>query len=144
MLMDAIFGASSFRNEIIWKRSHAHSDSRQGSQHFGRVTDTILFYVKGEQATWHVEYVPYDQEYLDRDYRRVDPDGRRYRIDNIQGPGGAAKGNLLYEVMGVNSSSWRGSASDRRDRCGSAASRARALMHRAPATSGASRSFGAR
>jgi hypothetical protein len=27
--------------------------------------------------------------------------GRRYRIDNIQGPGGAAKGNPFYEVMGV-------------------------------------------
>jgi hypothetical protein len=101
MLGDAIFGAGRFQNEIIWKRSHAHSDSRQGSQHFGRVTDTILFYIKAEQSTWHVEYVPYDQEYLDRDYRRVDPDGRRYRIDNIQGPGGAAKGNPLYEVMGV-------------------------------------------
>ena len=101
MLMDSIFGVAHFRNEIIWKRSHAHSDSRQGSQHFGRVTDTILFYTKGEQSTWHVEYLPYDKEYLDRDYRRIDKDGRRYRIDNLQGPGGAAKGNPIYEVMGV-------------------------------------------
>lgn len=101
MLQDAIFGPQNFRNEIIWKRSHAHSDSRQGSQHFGRVTDTILFYAKGERSTWNTLYTPYDQEYVDRDYRRVDPDGRRYRIDNIQGPGGAAKGNPYYEVMGV-------------------------------------------
>src|ERR1019366_4909850 len=44
LLMDAIFGAEFFRNEIIWKRSHAHSDSKQGARHYGRVTDTLLFY----------------------------------------------------------------------------------------------------
>jgi adenine specific DNA methylase Mod len=101
ILMDAVFGGQSFRNEIIWKRSHAHSDGKQGSQHFGRVTDTLLFYSKGENSIWNVLYTPYDQEYVDRDYRRVDPDGRRYRIDNLQGPGGAEKGNPRYEVMGV-------------------------------------------
>jgi site-specific DNA-methyltransferase (adenine-specific) len=53
-----------------------------------------------------VQYTPYSQEYIDRDYRRVDEDGRRYRLDNIQGPGGAAKGNPYYEVMGV-SRYWR-------------------------------------
>jgi hypothetical protein len=45
--------------------------------------------------------LPYDEEYINRDYRRVDEHGRRYRIDNLQGPGGAAKGNPFYEVMGV-------------------------------------------
>ena len=101
LLMDGVFGAEKFRNEIIWKRSHAHSDGKQGSQHFGRVTDTLLFYGKSETVTWNSLYRPYDESYVDRDYRRVDPDGRRYRIDNLQGPGGAAKGNPLYEVMGV-------------------------------------------
>lgn len=101
ILMDAVFGGQSFRNEVIWKRSHAHSDGKQGSQHFGRVTDTLLFYSKGDISRWNVLHTPYDQEYLDRDYRRVDADGRRYRIDNLQGPGGAEKGNPRYEVMGV-------------------------------------------
>ena len=114
MLLDAIFGPAQFRNEIIWKRSHAHSDSRQGAQHFGRVTETILRYAKGEYSTWNALYLPYDQEYLERDYRRVDPDGRRYRIDNIQGPGGAAKGNPIYEVMGVERY-WRYSKEKRRN-----------------------------
>ena len=101
MLLDAIFGPEQFRNEIIWKRSHAHSDARQGSKHFGRVTDTILFYGKTDDAIWTTQFTPYGQTYVDRDYRRADPDGRRYRIDNLQGPGGAAKGNPYYEVMGV-------------------------------------------
>jgi len=101
VLLDAVFGGEHFRNEVVWKRSHAHSDARQGAQHFGRVTDSILFYGKSGVATWNSLYVPYDEQYLERDYRRVDPDGRRYRIDNLQGPGGAAKGNPQYEVMGV-------------------------------------------
>ena len=106
MLMDSIFGATNFRNEIIWKRTSAHSDSKQGSRHFGRVTDTIFFYAASEVNTWVVQHSPYDQAYIDRDYRRLDEDGRRYRIDNLQGPGGAAKGNPFYEVMGV-SRHWR-------------------------------------
>jgi adenine specific DNA methylase Mod len=101
ILMDAVVGAANFRNEIIWKRSHAHSDSKQGARHYGRVTDTLLFYAKGPEPKWFPQFVPYDQTYIDRDYRREDPDGRRYRIDNLQGPGGAEKGNPSYEVMGV-------------------------------------------
>jgi adenine specific DNA methylase Mod len=46
ILMDAIFGPENFRNEIVWKRSHAHSDSKQGARHYGRVTDSLLFYAK--------------------------------------------------------------------------------------------------
>ena len=102
LLLDGVFGPACFRNEIIWKRSHAHSDSKQGAQHYGRVTDSLLFYSKGDRITWNPQYMPYDEGYVERDYRRADPDGRRYRIDNIQGPGGAAKGNPYYEVMGVN------------------------------------------
>jgi len=106
VLMDGIFGAVNFRNEVIWKRNSAHSDAKQRARHYGRLTDSILFYSKGDNPTWKTMYRPYDQEYIDRDYRRVDPDGRRYRIDNIQGPGGAEKGNPYYEVMGV-SRHWR-------------------------------------
>jgi DNA modification methylase len=101
LVMDAIFGIEFFRNEIIWKRSHAHSDSKQGSRHYGRITDTLLFYSKGPEPKWNPQYTQYDQSYIDRDYRRIDADGRRYRIDNLQGPGGAEKGNPSYEVMGV-------------------------------------------
>ena len=103
LLMDGIFGPTAFRNEIVWKRSHAHNDGKQGARHFGRVTDSILFYAKSGKAVWHTQYMPYDQKYLDRDYRRVDEDGRRYKIGDLRGPGGAARGNPYYEVMGV----WR-------------------------------------
>src|SRR5271166_3177645 len=40
ILLDAIIGADNFRNEIIWKRTTTHSDSKTWS----RVSDTLLFY----------------------------------------------------------------------------------------------------
>ena len=106
ILLDAVFGRGRFINEVTWKRSHAHSDSKQGSKHYGRLTDQLLFYSKTDQRTWNPQYTPYSKEYLDRDYRRLELNGRRYRLDNIQGPGGAEKGNPFYEVMGV-SRHWR-------------------------------------
>ena len=107
-MLDAVFcgQGGDFVNEIIWKRSHAHSDGKQGSKHFGRLTDTIFLYTKSTSSFWTEQFTEYDQSYIDRDYRRVDEFGRRYRLDNIQGPGGAAKGNPFYEVMGV-SRHWR-------------------------------------
>jgi site-specific DNA-methyltransferase (adenine-specific) len=105
-MLDQTFGEGNFVNEIVWKRSHAHSDAKQGRKAFGVITDSILLYGAGGERAWNVEYQPYDQSYVDRDYRRVDADGRRYRLDNIQGPGGASKGNPFYEVMGV-SRHWR-------------------------------------
>jgi DNA modification methylase len=101
LLLDAVFDARNFRNEIVWKRTSAHSDSRQGSRQFGRVSDTILFYARSDANAWNQQYVPYDPSYVDRDYRRVDPDGRRYRISDLSGPGGEAKGNPRYEFLGV-------------------------------------------
>ncbi len=101
ILLDAVFGAGRLQNEIIWKRTSAHSDHTQGARHFGRVTDTVLFYAKGENQTFHVQFSNYDQSYIDRDYRRLDPNGRRYRLSDMSGPGGAANGNPVYEVMGV-------------------------------------------
>jgi len=102
LLMDAVFGPRSFRTEIIWKRSSAHSDAKQGRRQHGRIHDIILFYTKTDDWQWNPLYTPYSQEYLDKFYKHVEQEtGRRYTLDNITGPGGARKGNPRYEVMGV-------------------------------------------
>src|SRR5215218_9195743 len=64
IVMDAIFGPTNFRNEVIWQRTTAHSDAKQGARHFGRVHDVLLFYIKSEHATFNVQWMPYDQEYI--------------------------------------------------------------------------------
>ncbi len=102
LLMDAVFGLANFRTDISWKRTSAHNDTKQGRRQHGRIHDTLLFYSKSSELTWNPIYTDYDQEYVDRFYRHVEPEtGRRYVLDNISGPGGAAKGNPEYEVMGV-------------------------------------------
>ena len=102
LLMDAVFGLANFRTEISWKRTSAHNDTKQGRQQHGRIHDTLLFYSKSSELTWNPIYTAYDQEYVDRFYRHVEPKtGRRYRLSDITGPGGGAKGNPEYEVLGV-------------------------------------------
>ena len=101
-LMDAIFGAGNFRNDIAWKRSGAHSDARQGRRQHGRIHDVLLFYTRTNEWIWTPQHTPYDLEYIDKSYRHVEKGtGRRFRLDNLTGPGGAAKGNPHYEVMGI-------------------------------------------
>ena len=40
--MDAVFGADLFLNEMTWKRSSAHSDTRQGMRRAGKIRDVLL------------------------------------------------------------------------------------------------------
>lgn len=102
VMLDAIFGAEHFINEVIWRRSTAHSDTKQGAQHMGRLHDTILFYGKSGRYTFNTEMAEYNAAYVASKYRyREEGTGRLYRLDNLTGPGGAAKGNPEYEVMGV-------------------------------------------
>jgi DNA modification methylase len=108
MVMDAIFEARNFRNEISWQRTTAKSDYTQGATHFPRLRDILLFYRKDvrEKGTYHQPFLPHPADYIRDKYRYSDPDGRRYRLGDLTGPGGAAKGNPFYEVMGV-SRHWR-------------------------------------
>ena len=107
LVMDAIFGQRNYRSEIVWKRTYAHSDTKQGRKQPGRIHDTLLLYTKGNDWTWNPIYVKHDKEYVERFYKHVEPrTGRRYTLDNLTGPYGAAKGNPYYEVMGV-SRYWR-------------------------------------
>jgi len=105
-IMDEVFGNERLVNEIVWKRSDAKGDVSQGSRHFSRVHDVILFYTKSENAKWNPLYLPLSNDYVEKFYKYKDPDGRRWKMDNMLGPGGTAKGNPLYDVMGVTRA-WR-------------------------------------
>ena len=84
VMMDGIFGHQNFRNEIIWKRTSARSDSHRWNQ----VHDTILFYSKSDKFTWHTQFTPYERSYVDKFYRFTESDtGRRYASDNLTAAG---------------------------------------------------------
>ena len=91
IVLDAVFGIRNFRSEIAWKRSSAHSDSKQGRKLHGHIHDVIFFYTKSEEWTWNEIYTPYDETYVGRDYRLVDEEtGRRFRRGDLTAarPGG--------------------------------------------------------
>ena len=107
LLLDAVFGANNFRNEIVWKRYGAHNDVGQGSTRFGRVHDTILLYGKSGSVVWNQGFVPLDDSYIQTTYRFIEEEtGRRFTTTPLTGPGGAEKGNPVYEWNG-HTRAWR-------------------------------------
>jgi DNA modification methylase len=90
LLLDGVFGADKFRGELLWKRSSAHNDGKQGSKQPGRIHDVILFYSKSEDWVWNQIYTPYDKEYLESEYRHQNEDGRYYKETDLTAakPGG--------------------------------------------------------
>jgi adenine-specific DNA-methyltransferase len=102
VVCDEVFGVDAFVNEIVWKRQTAHSDVSQGAEHLGRLHDVLFLYLKGQRAAWNMQFTPYDEKYVAAKYPYTeDETGRRYGLWDMTGPGGEAKGNPRYEVMGV-------------------------------------------
>lgn len=78
VILDLIFGARGFRNEIIWKRNTSHNSGAQ----FGRIHDTLLFYSRGTRWAWNRTYgAKHSEEQLSR--FRKDASGRLYKGENL-------------------------------------------------------------
>jgi len=102
VVLDGVFGHENFVNEIVWKRTSSKSDHTQGAKHRPRIHDTILHFAKDvHAATFHTAFLELDEEYVRKKFPHNEPDGRRYGLWDMSGPGGAAKGNPSYEVMGI-------------------------------------------
>ncbi len=81
LLMDAVFGAISYRNEVIWKRTYAHGSASR----WGDIHDTLLFYSKTDNYTWNKISQQYDASYLQSKYRFQDQRGK-YRLVVLTAP----------------------------------------------------------
>jgi site-specific DNA-methyltransferase (adenine-specific) len=103
ILLDCVFEAQGFINEISWRRQTAKADYVQGATHYPRIRDVLLVYRRDESQApiFNQQFAAYDEEYISKKYCHRDPDGRAYQLGDMTGPGGAAKGNPIYEVMGV-------------------------------------------
>jgi DNA modification methylase len=106
ILLDAVFGVTNFVNEIVWKRYGVHNDVGQGSRHFGRIHDSILLYGKTTGRAWFQQFAPLDESYIESTYRLIDANGGRYTTTPLTAPGGAEKGNPVYEWNG-HTRAWR-------------------------------------
>ena len=78
-LMDAVFGAENFRNEIVW----CYKTGGTSKRWFARKHDVILFYAKGGDYVFNVQE---EKSYLTHEYGfssvgiRKDEEGRPYRM----------------------------------------------------------------
>lgn len=82
LMLDAVFGKTNFRSEIIWKRTSAHS----GAKRWGPVHDTIFFFAKSDDNIWNPVYEEYDKNYIEDFYRHKDDEGV-YRLSDLTGAG---------------------------------------------------------
>ena len=72
ILLDAIFGPSRFRSEVIWK-THFRTQWRP---EVCADTRCYLYYAKGRRATWFSPRSAYSEGYLRKYYSYDDGDGR--------------------------------------------------------------------
>ena len=94
VMLDVIFGARHFRNEIVWKRTSAHSSARR----WGDVHDILLFYSKTENYTWNAVFQPHEAKHVESKYTFADTRGR-YMPSDLTGAG---------RTSGDSGKSWRG------------------------------------
>ncbi|GAB2450758.1 site-specific DNA-methyltransferase [Streptosporangium sandarakinum] len=103
LTLDAVFGQTNFRNEIVWKYL-----KRRPSQtlHVPRNHDAILVYGKTDKAIWNRDALfaardinDSSFEYKHKGYRR-DEEGRLYRHVSLVNPN-PNRENYSYEFLGV-------------------------------------------
>ena len=86
IILDTIFGAEQFRNEIIWKRTRGHND--QKLMKFGAVHDILLYYAKSATKTFNKQYTERDTNAESTHDLYKHTDGKLYRKGDCRAPGG--------------------------------------------------------
>ena len=97
LLMDSIFGAESYRNELSWQRSNPKGLSKTN---FPNCRDIILRYSKSREFVFNRVFGDHNPEYVRKAYKYKGQDGRRYRLLPLLNPNDD-RPNLTYEFLGV-------------------------------------------
>ena len=95
ILMDDIFGAHNFRNEIIWRIGWVSGFKTQ-KKGWIRNHDTILYYLKTQEAKkrFNKEYIPYAADYVRRG--GTPPTGKGIPIEDTWN---CSKNDVLNSIM---------------------------------------------
>ena len=96
LVLDEVFGASNFRNEIIWRRSNPKSNILKN---FPICTDTLLRYSRSETFSYDQQYEEHSEDYIKSAYSHQDEKGN-YQLLPLLNPNDN-RPNLTYEFMGV-------------------------------------------
>lgn len=110
LILNDIFGRDNFVNQITWRRTGAHNDPGR----YGMISDTILFFRKGDDYTWNQPYSERSNDTVDKVFRYAEkPDGtwvtvrpgeeiprtwRRFQSVTLRSP--HPRPNLTYDYKG--------------------------------------------
>ena len=101
LVLDAVFCSRKgiYQSDIVWRRTTAHGNAKQGSKRFETNFDTIFFYTKSENYPFNTIYEPFSDEQVNQQYNKFDANGRRYRLVTPSAAKGG--GDTSYEFHGV-------------------------------------------
>lgn len=97
-ILEEVFGADNFLNEIIWKRKQATS---YASKKLGVANDTIFWVAKTDSFTFNPIYSLDDdntKKYIKERYRYTNEEGRIYKLGDLGNP--EYRPNLIYDYKG--------------------------------------------
>lgn len=98
LIMDEVFGAQNFRNDITRIKCNPKNFDREA---YGNVKDLILFYSKNKKPIWNDPRVAFSEDDEGRLFKKVDKDGRKYTTIPLHAPGETVNGNTGKEWRGV-------------------------------------------
>ena len=98
IIMDEIFGAENFRNDISRVKCNPKNFKRKG---YGNIKDLILFYSKGKNPTWNEPKDDFSDDDIERLFKKVDKNGRHFTTIPLHAPGETKNGETGKK--------WRGS-----------------------------------
>lgn len=97
LVMDEVFGIENFRNDITRVKCNPKNFNRKG---YGNMKDLILFYSKSSDMIWHEPKTGYTEEDVEKLFKKVDEQGRRYTTIPLHAPGETKSGNSSKEWKG--------------------------------------------
>jgi site-specific DNA-methyltransferase (adenine-specific) len=104
MMDERVFGENRLLNDIIWKRTSAHTGEGKISK-YGTTHDNILVYTKSDKYTFNPKYQPFDQTFIEKFYGNFDllPNGeKRYWTSSDLTGAGIRHGETGKEWRGIN------------------------------------------
>jgi len=95
-VLDEVFGAQNFINEIVWRRK---GGSALGTmRRLSTATDSLLLYGKTEAYRWKVRYEMPSTDYIEQNFSKVDSSGRKFQATVMRSP--SPRPNLMYDYKG--------------------------------------------
>lgn len=97
IIMDEVFGRENFINDITRIKCNPKNFKRKA---YSNIKDLILFYSKTNEYIWHEPKKELSEEEIERLFKKIDKNGRRYTTIPVHAPG--------ETVNGATGQMWRG------------------------------------